>query len=447
MTTFNKSLTFSSMIGVMRRRILKVLFIAIALTSFYCSMNNASSIVASLQQSSKFAATTTSGSTAAIQNEKEWSSRNAAEIEARRASERSRFKVPTDIENQWVPVSAKEQAAYSVAKPECQSRTGFEYCCLGQCHQKHFFHPNPKALLYKWVAEGGRELANMEELLRETRLELMADRFDNHASCNFVFIGDSLAGDHALSAMCQTSLMKDSDGNYVYEKTSQSCRPFFGLGAYGNGTCADDPDQQKYNENYVEFERINNDEGLCKRVIFIQIGLWDPRRNELVADVPFYMDQLHQLPTDIGIMLWNWGVHCNDRHDGCVSHVMKNSLLRFVKDPRFSQWKMMWRETEPQHFNSPDGQYQPDAPLECAAVSRPDPWRNHEAKQFLARHGLEKRVAWVPIFDRLAIPFVHTFHYPTDCTHYCYAPWRLHLTWDGMVHGLRFFRLQENLER
>jgi hypothetical protein len=24
-----------------------------------------------------------------------------------------------------------------------------------------------------------------------------------------------------------------------------------------------------------------------------------------------------------------------------------------------------------------------------------------------------------------------------DCTHYCYTPWRFHLTWDGMLKGLQ----------
>jgi len=171
--------------------------------------------------------------------------------------------------------------------------------------------------------------------------------------------------------------------------------------------------------------------------------LWHPIKKEIVITAKALFDRLQSLPTnDSGLMLWNWGAHCNKPGVGCIDHVLNQALLPVTQHAGFRNWKMMFRETEPQHFDNPTGLYQIERPfeLQCGNVDHPSPWRNIEAHQFLIRNELLRRVAWVPLFDRL-LPFTYTFHYPADCTHYCYSPWRLELTWDGVVHGLRYLKM------
>ena len=140
-------------------------------------------------------------------------------------------------------------------------------------------------------------------------------------------------------------------------------------------------------------------------------------------------------------MLWNWGVHCNTPGVGCIQHVMNHTIARYVQDPRFSQWHMMWRETEPQHFAyvHADGLFRPRRqPLHCGPASHAAKWRNEEAYHSWQNHLRHAGVAWVSIFRQLVPAW--TFHYPTDCTHYCYTPWRVEITWDGMVQGLQWLQ-------
>lgn len=364
-------------------------------------------------------------------------------------------------QNEWVPVGIKDQEVYGIHDPACQTRTSFRYCCLGQCHQPHLQHPNKSELLLKYVAEEGRELSNFQDLIKEYKKQKLEESNNNtrETNCNFVFLGDSLSNDHAVSALCQALMLRDETGQYVYEISSMSCRPRrFGSNDGNNTWCTNATNSgrtQKYKYLvYAELERsgshtkssndANNLQPFCDRVLLVQVRLWNPEQNSVFRDIPFAMNELLKLKSSGGIMLWNWGVWCNQPRTGCVENVLRQTLLHIVNDHRFqpNRWKMMYRETEPQHFRTPslDGTFSPDVAMECAPIAQPATWRNDEAKQFLKDQGLFNTVvAWVPIAD--ALSDMWSFHHPRDCTHYCYSPWRLHLTWDGMVHGLRLLAL------
>ena len=366
-------------------------------------------------------------------------------------------------QNDWVHVGIRDQEVYGIHDPACRTRTGFRYCCLGQCHQPHLQHPNSSQLLLKYVAEEGRELSNFHDLIKEYKKQKLEESSNNtrESNCNFVFLGDSLSNDHAVSALCQTLMLRDEAGQYVYEISSMSCRPRpFGSNDGNNSTwcknATNSGTTQKYKHLvYTELERSssrtvssnddNNSQPFCDRLLLVQVRLWNPAQNSVFPDIPFAINELLKLESG-GIMLWNWGVWCNQPRTGCVENVLRQSLLHIVNDQRFPQnrWKFMYRETEPQHFRTPslDGTFSPDVPIECAPIDHPATWRNDEAKQFLKDQGLfNTLVAWVPIAD--ALSDMWSFHHPHDCTHYCYSPWRLHLTWDGMVHGLRLLELYQ----
>ena len=348
-------------------------------------------------------------------------------------------------QNTWVPVTHADLRETRALEPECRNRTNCSHCCLGQCHQVRFHHQKPRNLLYKYIGKGGREMSTIRELIRETKLHLFGSSLDpdqdGYASkvgdsdtCNIFFLGDSLSHDTAVAAICQTLLLKDELGRYLYEISS--CNP----SAWGensmNPFCDSTRHPQKYNHlGYIEFERTNNDPSLCQRVMFIKIGLWDPYKVQPSPGVSLVFDELSTLSTNKGLMIWNWGVWCNNPGELCIANVMNQTLLPAVQDPRFSDWHQMWRETEPQHFNTPDGSFSPLIPNHCIPSWHPETWRNAEAKQFLQNNNLQTTVSWIPIAEPLTSRW--QFHYPTDCTHYCYTPWRLHITWDGIVQALR----------
>jgi len=351
-------------------------------------------------------------------------------------------------QNAWVPVTHADLRETQALEPECRNRTNCSHCCLGQCHQVRFHHQKPRNLLYKYVGKGGREMSTMRVLIQETKLHLFRSSPDpdqegygskvgDSDTCNIFFLGDSLSHDTAVAAICQTLLLKDEYGRYLY--AISSCNP----SAWGensmNPFCDSTRHPQKYSHlGYIEFERTNNDPSLCQRVMLIKIGLWDPYKAQPTLGVSLVFDELATLSINKGLMIWNWGVWCNNPGDLCIANVMNHTLLPAVNDPRFSDWHHMWRETEPQHFNTPDGSFSPLVPNYCIPSWHPETWRNAEAKRFLQNNNLQTTVSWIPIAEPLTSRW--QFHYPTDCTHYCYTPWRLHITWDGIVHALRDYR-------
>jgi hypothetical protein len=60
-----------------------------------------------------------------------------------------------------------------------------------------------------------------------------------------------------------------------------------------------------------------------------------------------------------GVALWNWGAHCNDV-DNCIAEWMDKYLDPFLKLMESNKkWFVLWRETEPQHFHTVDGLFEP----------------------------------------------------------------------------------------
>jgi hypothetical protein len=102
----------------------------------------------------------------------------------------------------------------------------------------------------------------------------------------------------------------------------------------------------------------------------------------------------------------------------------------------------MYREHEPQHFYKPGGiwNWRRNA-MECNTnITRDmyDNYRNEEAEVYLRSAFGANDVPIVRLFD--ALKPLGKLHYGLpDCTHYCYSPWRFHVTWHGMIIGIRKF--------
>ena len=161
-------------------------------------------------------------------------------------------------------------------------------------------------------------------------------------------------------------------------------------------------------------------------------------------------------------MIWNRGVHCNDRNI-CIGENLNSSLGAYIaaqkqeveaNNSTRNPWHILYREAEHQHFPTPTGYYKPmngwqkwfnskwrksKSANVCVPMQRVDDWRNSEARDFLHQLHATTNVS-VPVISLAKATEPLHFMHPTsneDCTHYCYSPWRFKLTWDGMLKGLQ----------
>jgi len=141
---------------------------------------------------------------------------------------------------------------------------------------------------------------------------------------------------------------------------------------------------------------------------------------------------------DSGLLIFNWGVHCNHHDVSCMTKVL-TKLVKLTQNEKLQNVQFMFREHEPQHFGTESGLFQggDEAALECKAIETIDDWRNEAAATFLQKHGLTKRVKTVSIFKELVS--LHQIHYFGDCTHYCYNPLRFEVTWKAILDAMQEF--------
>mmetsp|Transcript_15228 Transcript_15228/g.17567 ORF Transcript_15228/g.17567 Transcript_15228/m.17567 type:complete len:123 (+) Transcript_15228:1027-1395(+) len=97
----------------------------------------------------------------------------------------------------------------------------------------------------------------------------------------------------------------------------------------------------------------NQNAALCPRVLLIYS--WAYMAAEVLDD---------EVLTDVrktgGVMVYNEGVHCNEPNTDCITKELRRNLLPLVSGENaqnYYNWKILFRETEPQHFNSPGGAF------------------------------------------------------------------------------------------
>jgi hypothetical protein len=142
-----------------------------------------------------------------------------------------------------------------------------------------------------------------------------------------------------------------------------------------------------------------------------------------------------------GVIMWNWGMHCN--RPGCVTEHVQEMFSTFVQwmktEMAFYDWDIVWRETEPQHFNTTGGIYVPTGVSRvgtaCVNQAVLDNFRNEEASAAIVQN-VGYPIPVISLFDMLSSRA--GFHSDTsgDCTHYVYTPWRFGLTWTGLLWSL-----------
>jgi hypothetical protein len=97
-----------------------------------------------------------------------------------------------------------------------------------------------------------------------------------------------------------------------------------------------------------------------------------------------------------------------------------------------SNYKTIWKEIEPQHFQSSNGYFNTNLiNLTCTdTIQKYDNWKTTILEDLIAL----KRFPSLPIVyvynDTLPFSFLHQ---QPDCTHYCYLPYRFTLLWNKLT--------------
>lgn len=311
----------------------------------------------------------------------------------------------------WVPITEDERRAYRERERRVCGRP-FRHCCLGQGRQLGSRHGNASRLEVKW----SEPLADLSALL-----EYMSG---TGVPCSLWFVGQSTSGDHAIGAICE--LTRD----WGYELDPGRCVPY--RNERWNESSAFNCTAVKPNGLEQLYYLENPSRSSCPKVTVAQWGggpLW-----QSLQRTEFFRSG--------GVMLANRGMHCNAR--GCVADWLRNFTERVLPKVEEKGWRVIWRETERQHFASPTGYMGGDALKRepCAAIARTGgDYRNEEAESFLRGLGPNRTVPIVRLADATApLHFMHAYDAERgvyDCTHYVYTPWRFRLTWDGILKALK----------
>jgi len=252
--------------------------------------------------------------------------------------------------------------------------------------------------------------------------------FTSSESCNILFIGDSLSSDHAMGATCH---LLGSGYNLT------SCNNAYG-GAFGDQYGSDRHVTCKTNlyPNFPHHTLEKKDATSCPK---INIGfLW---MDNNTADMIREAREIHE---EGGLIVFNWGAWCNNKNENCIISTLSSSILPMLRGDKstlYNQWKFLYREMEPQHFPGQGGLYPVDKRKQVKKSSSAfcyaeevDNWRNEEVQQFMSLHNLSQEIPTIEIFRSLST--LYQLHYSRDCTHYCYNPLRLDVTWDGILKAL-----------
>ena len=327
----------------------------------------------------------------------------------------------TAKENRWIPLTQDERSQY-LNREKLVCGNPFRHCCLGQGRQLLTRHKNISQLYIKW----SESLANITTLL---------DYMSQHEiPCNIWFFGMSLAGDQTIGALCE--LMRDAG----YRIEAEECVPY--ANERWNEKAALNCSMIKEGMPTSQYYQLMNpNRTYCPRVTLAHSTLSsDP------------LNASHLYSTRGGVMVVNHGVHCSE--PGCVTTVLKTFFTdKNVLSMREQQannntrgnWKILYRETERQHFATSNGYHEMGATKKkCRALKKVSgDYRNEEAKIFLHKLALttNKTIPIIPLAKASEpLHFMHAFDSERkkfDCTHYVYSPWRFKLTWDGIIRGLK----------
>jgi len=309
----------------------------------------------------------------------------------------------------WIRVSPKESRILSY-EDTCASHP-FKHCCLGQCRQANLKLSKNDVL---WRLN--RKLSTLLDVLSRFPKNI---QHNPDSSCNIYFAGDSLSSDHAMAANCELL-----HSGYKLK----SCNANLGGEAYGNDTKVQC--QSNLYPSLSHFILENGNATSCKKVGIFFSG---------VDTAAHKFRESQTLNDEGGLFVFNHGVHCNN--EGCLISYLRSHILPLVAGENATlskKWTFMYRETEPQHFDTSGGNFNPGhhksnecIPIEEGKVNN---WRNEKVESFLHNNGLKQQIQTIKLHNDL-LPLAQ-LHHGGDCTHYCYNPFRLDVTWNGMFQAL-----------
>ena len=292
-----------------------------------------------------------------------------------------------------------------------------QHCCIGQGRRLVNQHVNVSQLYIKW----SEPLANLKNLL-----EYLSEQT---IPCNIWFVGFSMSGDHAIDALCE--LMRD----HGYQLDSTKCIPYENdnwdeKDAFNCSMSKEGMPTSQY------YQLVNPHHSSCPKVTIAHEAMYTFVENK---SFPYFYAQQG------GVMVLNHGVHCGE--PGCVTGMLKKLVeKRQVLAMAEQGWHILWRETEHQHFSTPNGYFKGTEIFnKCRAIANSSNYYlNEEANEFLSNLALTKNMT-IPVIPLAKatepLYFMHSYQDKRrktfDCTHYVYSPWRFHVTWDGMLQALK----------
>jgi len=337
----------------------------------------------------------------------------------------------------WTPVSTEND--YGRYLEQDYDTLSFDHCRPGVC--RHVTKRiNESSAILQLTHE---EVGGVRSEVQLSKLTDVLNYFPSHiqrekeSSCNIFFVGDSLSSDNAMAANCQLL-------NAGYTVKSIDLSNIFYMGQ--DGSYGGDLDKQSEQNMYPGVDHIlleNTNAESCPEVLIMYA--WPYAMANLLDS-----EGLRSVNDAGGVIVYNEGVHCNEPNTNCISDLLSKFLLPMMKGEvaeRYSGWRFLFRESEPQHFNTVGGGFE-KALMEdfklgkkklCGPTEGKDStsWRNKEAMEFLLSQGLASRIKIVPIHSQL-VP-LWQIHHEKDCTHYCYNPYKFDVTWDGMLKALSSF--------
>lgn len=293
----------------------------------------------------------------------------------------------------------------------------FEHCCLGQGRQPFSKMDGLEAL---WKLENADDkslqLGTFGDVLKHYPSGLKKE-----SMCTFAFFGDSLSSDSAMGAVCETLRLG-------YKLKSCNTSGMSGDNLYGDDrhySC----EENRYNGTEASHFLLENEKSSsCPSVLIV----FQYRMSYNITSLSASITELG------GILIFNWGVHCNF-DDGCLEATLA-PLLRDAADDAYQHWRFMFRETEPQHFATQgglflQGEMKPHHRNCSDFRGRINTWRNIKVVKMIEDLGLTEKVTILPISS--ALESLTKLHHGADCTHYCYDPHRLDVTWDALLTALQ----------
>jgi hypothetical protein len=324
----------------------------------------------------------------------------------------------------WVKLSPQGIEPYT----DCSNDT-FQHCCVGQC-RLHHGSLKPEDVLWKWndEREGARPLANLTDVLNY----MESRKVYPEKSCNIFFSGDSTTSDHTMAATCQLT-------KAGYKLTS--CNPKIGGVHYGNDT------QVVCDSNQLDFPHFILENPTAKSCQKVVIVFDDTTHHERYKEITFGSSFQNGF-----VAVFSWGVHCNGSgiHNEtagkeCLQKKLDEFFLPYVSKSIYNHWTFLFREHEPQHFNTKGGLFESGQmnahKAQCVDTNgKAKNWRNEETARIISKHNKNhptKKVYTIPLFDALEPLWQNHNSQLRDCTHYCYNPFRFDVTWDGMLEALK----------